>query len=152
MKKKLLELAVFALVMLGLWQLAAYCYSPWSDEDIKVLVDGHRHESEAWQVYHRGDHMIEVNLLAELLGADIRQEGKEYTLTLADNELTLKQGSSGAVLNGESYRLANAVIKRHGQVFVHARTAANAFGWAVVRKGDELGFYTPEYLATHDKL
>lgn len=144
-----LKIVLFVVVLWVLWQVALGVFVGEKNYDLHVSLDGKKVEADG-TVYYQSGVMARLDWLAEVMGAELEQEGGKFTLRLGEDELVLKLRSSEAVLNGERYKLAAASVKKRGQVWVHARTVAEAFGWAVVYR-DGVLIYTPEYLAKEER-
>lgn len=147
--RTVLKIGLFVVVLWALWQLAVGVFVGEKNYDLHVSLDGQGVEADG-AVYYQSGVMARLDWLADLMGAELEQEGKQFTMRLGQDELVLKLDSSEALLNGERYKLAAAAVKEQGQVWVHARTVAEAFGWAVVYRDDVL-IYTPEYLNKEER-
>lgn len=147
--RTVLKIVLFVVVLWALWQVALGVFVGEKNDDLHVSLDGKKVEADG-AVYYQSGVMARLDWLAGVMGAELEQEGGSFTLRLGGDELVLNLRSSEAVLNGERYKLDAASVKKRGQVWVHARTVAEAFGWAVVYKDDVL-IYTPEYLAKEER-
>ena len=95
-----LKIVLFVVVLWVLWQVALGVFVGEKNYDLHVSLDGKKVEADG-TVYYQSGVMARLDWLAEVMGAELEQEGGKFTLRLGEDELVLKLRSSEAVLNGE---------------------------------------------------
>lgn len=145
MNKKL-QIIIFFVILIILWQIVVFIYAPPRENDLRIAVNGTLVDTKE-NAYLQGEPMVSLDWLTEIMDIQMEQDGLKRILYLDSNKLEIKLLSSEAKLNGNRYKLSNAVIYQKGKIFVPMRSVVEAFDWVVKKGPYGFSLYSPTYWA-----
>ena len=161
--KKFVKIAAAVVIILLVWQLTAHFLAPKKVTGLTVACDGVVLSAEdtvynELYVHFGAIARVQLDWLAETMGAELTLQNPDIILKLGENELVFQLHSSSATLNGEPYQLTTNARIEGGDIYVNMRPVVEALGWTLVygsvdglTKSDypgeiaDLNIYSPEH-------